>query len=103
MTSDGAPGIITELVPLPLLYSVPGTGEPGIMTFGLLPLPVSNPEPPEVVAVRGADVIPPDGAFGEATGAGEATPRVNWGAGVAPLNCRAGVVPDCVGLAPRLS
>src|ERR1700729_3657570 len=80
-TSVGAPGMITELVPLPLLYSVPGIAEPGIMTLGLLPLPVSNPEPPGVVAVRGADVMPPDGAFGEATG-GSIGAKPPLGAGV---------------------
>jgi hypothetical protein len=59
-----------ELVPLPLLMSVPGTAEPGIATdCGEPGLPVTSPAPREV-AMPGVDVILGTGVADGATTAG---------------------------------
>ena len=48
--SDGLPGTMIVLVPLPLLMSVPGMAEPGIVTIcGEPGLPVTRPAPRDVL------------------------------------------------------
>src|ERR1700722_8617441 len=54
-TSDGLPGIMIELVPLPLLNSVPGIGEPGtVIVCGPLADPDTRPAPRDVETLGGA-------------------------------------------------
>jgi hypothetical protein len=77
-TSDVLPGIMIVLVPLPLLMSIPGTAEPGIVTIcGDPGLPVTSPAPREVVTpgvgamlgigaattAGGGAMVPPEGGI----------------------------------------
>jgi hypothetical protein len=60
-----------ELVPLPLLMSMPGTAEPGIVTIcGDPELPVTKPAPRDVM-MPGAGVMPWTGGTGGAATSGD--------------------------------
>jgi len=73
-SSDGPPGTMIVLVPLPLFNSMPGIADPGIMIVcGAPELPATRPAPREVVTL---DVAASGGAG--VTGVG--TPPAEGGA-----------------------
>jgi hypothetical protein len=71
INSDGPPGTMIELVPLPLFRSIPGTAEPGIVTIcGDPGLPDTRPAPREVLTPADGDTLGDNAAGGVKTAGG---------------------------------